>query len=222
MVQAVMPNPPKQSQSPLITPITSFKLLVWIEMKGKPMNRIIVTVLCVLVLASCVWSSEPADENKTKEAPASPEFKLKAEVLVLEDTYLLSDLAKAPKGPGVNPRTVPRIMAAAVKLELVITNQSDETLTFTFGNRWPALSLKGPGVETVAWKGTYKAKHVPPLKVTLEPGKKYVKPIVKLVCGMHGMDYIRWTKPGDYTLSVSVGTSEQCQQAPPVTLHVKK
>ncbi len=84
------------------------------------------------------------------------------------------------------------------------------------------LRLEGPGTQTARIVKTHESTIVLPGKVIrLKPGKSYRIPVTSLIYGEeYSLHQWKWTRPGEYTLTVAYKIGDVRYEAPPVKLNV--
>jgi hypothetical protein len=169
------------------------------------MSRTLFWALALPALAATAPLA-PAQQEKSAPGKGGP---VAARLVADKSTYQL-DLAglsgeeyrkrvqdSAAGGPGV---PAPKVSLA---LELVNTGDKDVEVRYGGTRNVLTLDLKGPGAETIAFRGRLQPRFlIAPKTVTLAPGKSVRVPISSLAFGLRGLTHAAyWTAPGAYTLA---------------------
>jgi hypothetical protein len=171
------------------------------------------TILAAAVFAAAAVAAQEPQEKAARAKSTPPGAAVEARLVAGKATYPL-DLAglsaedyrkqvkDSVKGGGPQPPKVD------LTLELINTSDKDVEVRVGGTANEIKLDLKGPGAETVAFKGPQPRFMIAPKTITLAPGKSEKVPIKSLKYGRRNLtDGAYWTAAGEYTLAASYQTT---------------
>jgi hypothetical protein len=177
--------------------------------RSQVMLRAIPIALSLHVLVATVGHAD--DEPKGSTDPKGVPLELK--VVVKKASYALNLGGKTPEEFTELVKKGTRLPVPEVDLVLELRNTGEKELKVWVGGgkNMFVLDLKGPGAQKLNREMPVFRNDIAPVAVSLAPGKSHQVSVKSLSTGGYysGKDKISssyWTKPGEYTLTISFQT----------------